>query len=165
MKKERNWPFIIITGFGIIATLIFVFIFVQNMAINTVKSSVLLEKAYPHIKPQEYLNHLKIKAKKNNLRIVELRQDKGYFLIQLINDKKLDEVLAISPQVAPLAIINLVIYDLGDGTAIVGNNPYIWDIVYPSSVVDDLAESFSNEISDILDSIYWDIKKEKQMLK
>ena len=165
MKKERNWPFIIITGVGIFATLIFIFIFVQNMAINTVKSSVLLEKAYPHIKPQEYLNHLKVKAKKNNLRIVELRQDRGYFLVQLINDKKLDEVLAISPQVAPLAIINLVIYDLGDGTAIIGNNPYIWDIVYPSSVIDDMAESFSNEISDILDSIYWDIKKEKQMLK
>ncbi len=165
MKKERNWPFIIITGVGILATLIFIFIFVQNMAINTVKNSVLIEKAYPHIKPQEYLNHLKMKAIKNNLRVVELRQDRGYFLIQLINDKKLDEVLSISPQVAPLAIINLVIYDLGDGTAVIGNNPYIWDIVYPSSVIDDIAENFSNEISDILDSIYWDIKKEREMLK
>ncbi len=165
MKKDRNWPFIIITGVGIVATLIFIFIFVQNMAINTVRSSVLLEKAYPHIKPQEYLNHLKLKAKRNNLRIIELRHDRGYFLIQLINDKKLDEILSISPQVAPLAIINLVIYDLGDGTAVIGNNPYIWDIVYPNSVIDELAESFSKEISDILDSIYWDIKKEKQMLK
>ncbi len=165
MKKDRNWPFIIITGFGILATFIFIFIFVQNMAINTVKSSVLLEKAYPHIKPEEYVNHLKIKAKKNNLRIVELRKDRGYYLIQLIDDKKLDEVISLSPQVAPLAIINLVIYDLGDGTALVGNNPYIWDIIYPSSVIDDIAESFLNQLSDILDSIYWDIKKEKKMLK
>jgi hypothetical protein len=165
MKKERNWPFIIITGAGIVATLIFIFIFVQNMAINTVKSSVLLEKAYPHIKPEEYVNHLRIKAKKNNLRIVELRKDRGYYLIQLIDDKKLDEVISLSPQVAPLAIINLVIYDLGDGTALIGNNPYIWDIIYPSSVIDDLAQGFAEQISDILDSIYWDIKKEKEILK
>ncbi len=165
MKREKNWPFIIITGAGIVATLIFIFIFVQNMAINTVKSSVLLEKAYPHIKPEEYVNHLRIKAKKNNLRIVELRKDRGYYLIQLIDDKKLDEVISLSPQVAPLAIINLVIYDLGDGTALIGNNPYIWDIIYPSSVIDDLAQGFAEQISDILDSIYWDIKKEKEILK
>ncbi len=165
MKKSKNWPFIIITGVGIFATLVFIFIFVQNLAINTVRSSILIEKAYPHIKPEEYLNHLRIKAKANNLRIVELRSDKNYYLVQLINDKKLDEVLSLSPQAAPLSIINLVIYDLGDGTAIVGNNPYVWDIVYPSKVIDDIAENFSNEISDILDSIYWDIKKEKELLR
>ncbi|WP_297452638.1 hypothetical protein [Persephonella sp.] len=162
---KRNWPFIIITGVGIFATLVFLYIFVYGLATRTVKSAVLIEKAYPHVKPQEYLNLLQRKAAANNLKIIQLRSDRGYFLIQIINDKKLDEVLSIAPQVAPLAIVNLVIYDLGDGTGIVGNNPYLWDIVVDSAKVDEIAESYSNELSDILDSIYWDYKKEQELLK
>jgi hypothetical protein len=162
---KRNWPFIIITGIGVFATLIFLYVFVYGLAVNTVRSSVLLEKAYPHIKPQEYLNLLKRKASKNNLKIIQLRSENRYFLIQMINEKKLNEVLSISPQIAPLSIINLVIYDLGDGTGLVGNNPYIWDIVVDSPLIDEMAQNYSEELSDLLDSIYWDYKKEKEILK
>ncbi|MDQ7056032.1 MAG: hypothetical protein Q9M89_06020 [Persephonella sp.] len=36
---KRNWPFIIITGIGVFATLIFLYIFVYSLATNTVKSA------------------------------------------------------------------------------------------------------------------------------
>ena len=160
----KNKPFWIITGIGIFATLIFLYIFVYSLAVRTVQSSVLMEKAYPHIKPEEYLNELKLEAKKNNLKLIEVKSEKNYYLVQLINEKKLEEALSVSPQVAPLAIINVVIYDLGDGTGVVANNPYLWDIVYPNNYVDDIAQQFSEELSDIFDGIYWEIKKKKEEL-
>ena len=162
---KRNWPFIIITGFGILATLIFLYIFVYSLAINTVKSAVLLEKAYPHIKPQEYMNFLQKKAEKNNLKIIQIKSEENYFLVQIINEKIVNELFSLAPQVAPLGIVNLVIYDLGDGTGIVGNNPYVWDIVIDSKRIDEIAQNYSEFLSDVLDSIYWDYKKEKEMLK
>ncbi|WP_457641470.1 hypothetical protein [Persephonella sp.] len=161
---KKNWPFIIITGFGIFATFVFLYFFVYGMAVNTVRSSVLIEKAYPNIKPAEYINELRLKAKKNNLKLIEVRSEKNYYLVQIIDEKKLDEILSLSPKFAPLSIINFVIYDLGNGTAVVGNNPYIWDIVAPDNYIDDVAEEFSVELSDILDSIYWDLKKRKESL-
>ncbi|WP_457639766.1 hypothetical protein [Persephonella sp.] len=162
---KRNWPFIIITGVGIFSTFLFLYIFVYGLATNTVKSAVLLEKAYPHIKPQEYMNFLQRKAEKNGLKIIQVRSEDRLFLIQLIDERKLNEIISLAPQIAPLAIVNLVIYDLGDGTGIVGNNPYVWDIVIDSPKIDEMAEEYSNRLSDILDSIYWDYKKEKEMLK
>jgi len=78
---KRNWPFIIITGFGIIATLIFLYIFVYGLAVNTVKSAALLEKAYPHIKPQEYMNIFKRQAAANGLKIIKITQENSLFLI------------------------------------------------------------------------------------
>ncbi|MBK3332135.1 hypothetical protein GWK41_03515 [Persephonella atlantica] len=162
---KRNWPFIIITGFGIFATLIFLYIFVYSLATNTVKSAVLLEKAYPHIKPQEYMNFLQKKAEKNNLKIIQIKSEGNYFLVQVINEKIVNELFSLAPQVAPLGIVNLVIYDLGDGTGIVGNNPYVWDIVIDSKRIDEIAQDYSEFLSDVLDSIYWDYKKEKEMLK
>ena len=160
----KNKPFWIITGIGIFSTLIFLYIFVYGLAVRTVQSSVLMEKAYPHIKPEEYLNELKLEAKKNNLKLIEVKSEKNYYLVQLINEKRLEEVISVSPQAAPLAIINVVIYDLGDGTGVVANNPYLWDIVYPSNYIDDIAQQFSEELSDILDGIYWEIKKKKEEL-
>ena len=162
---KRNWPFIIITGFGIIATLIFLYIFVYGLAVNTVKSAALLEKAYPHIKPQEYMNIFKRQAAANGLKIIKITQEKNLFLIQIVDEKQLEDILALAPQIAPLAVVNLVIYDLGDGTGVVGNNPYIWDIMIDNNKIDDMAESFSDRLSEILDSIYWKYKKEKEMLR
>ena len=162
---KRNWPFIVITGFGIVATLIFVYIFVYGLAINTVKSAVLIEKAYPHIKPQEYMNILQKKAKSNNLKIIKISSEKNLFLVQMVDEKQLEDILSLAPQISPLSIVNLVVYDLGDGTGIVGNNPYLWDIVIDNPRIDEMAENFSNRLSDFLDSIYWDYKKEKETLK
>ncbi len=162
---KKNWPFVIITGIGIFATLIFLYIFVYSLATNTVKSAALLEKAYPHIKPEEYINFLQRKAEKNNLKIIQIKAEKNYFLVQIINEKVVDELLSLAPQVAPLGIVNFVIYDLGNGTGIVGNNPYLWDIVIDSPRIDEIAEDYSEFLSDVLDSIYWDYKKEKEMLK
>jgi len=162
---KRNWPFIIITGVGIFSTLIFLYIFVYGLATNTVKSAVLMEKAYPHIKPQEYINFLRRKVKNNNLKIINVKSEDKFFLVQIINEKKLNELLAIAPRIAPLSIVNLIIYDLGNGTAVVGNNPYVWDIVIDNPKIDEIAEEYSNQLSDILDSIYWDYKKEQEILK
>ncbi|NPA16831.1 hypothetical protein [Persephonella sp.] len=162
---KRNWPFIIITGVGIFSTLVFLYIFVYGLATNTVKSAVLLEKAYPHIKPQEYMNFLQRKAKNNNLKIIDVRSEDRFFLVQIVDERRLNELLAIAPQIAPLSIVNLVIYDLGDGTGIVGNNPYVWDIVIDNPKIDEIAEEYSNQLSDILDSIYWDYKKEQEMVR
>jgi len=47
---------------------------------------------------------------------------------------------------------------------VVGNNPYLWDIMIPSNYVDDLAENYSKELSTILDDIFWEIKKKKEAL-
>ncbi|WP_293442702.1 hypothetical protein [Persephonella sp.] len=162
---KKNWPFIIITGFGVVATLIFVYIFVYGLAVNTVKSAVLLEKAYPHIKPQEFMNLLQKKAKNNNLKIIKISSEENLFLVQMVDEKQLEEILSLAPQISPLSIVNLVIYDLGDGTGIVGNNPYLWDIVIDNPKVDEMAENFSDRLSDLLDSIYWDYKKGKETLK
>ncbi|ACO04807.1 MAG TPA: hypothetical protein DEP48_07860 [Persephonella sp.] len=162
---KKNWPFIIITGFGIFATLVFLYFFVYGMAVNTVRSAVLLEKAYPNIKPEEYINELTAKSEKNNLRIIQLKKERNYYIIQIINDSILEKTASLSPKFAPLSVITVVVYDLGNGTAVVGNNPYIWDIVSPDSHIDDIAEDFSNQLSDIFDSIYWDLKKKKEILR
>ncbi|MDQ7056033.1 MAG: hypothetical protein Q9M89_06025 [Persephonella sp.] len=110
------------------------------------------------------MNFLKKKAEKNNLKIIRIKAEKHYFLVQIINKKITSELFSLAPQVAPLGIVNLVIYDLGDGTGIVGNNPYLWDIVIDSKRIDEIAQDYSEFLSDLLDSIYWDYKKEKEML-
>ncbi|NPA58185.1 MAG: hypothetical protein GXN94_02700 [Aquificae bacterium] len=162
---KKNLPFLIITGIGVFSTLLFLYIFVYGLATNTVKSAVLLEKAYPHVKPQEYMNFLKRKAKENNLKIISVKTGDRLFLIQMVNEKVLNDLLSLAPQVAPLSIVNLVIYDLGNGTGIVGNNPYLWDIVIDSPKIDEIAENYAEQLSHLLDSIYWEYKKEQEILK
>lgn len=161
---KRNYPFIIITALAVIMTLIFVYLFTYQSAINTVRSAVLIEKAYPKIKPEEYINQLKIEAKKNKLQLKEIRKEKNIYLIQIINQELLDKLLS-APSVAILSIINIAVYDIGDGTAVVGNNPYLWDIISPNNYIDDLAESYSDRLSEIFDNVYWEIKKKKKILK
>ncbi|WP_457621178.1 hypothetical protein [Persephonella sp.] len=161
---KRNWPFIIITGFGVLATFVFLYFFVYGLAVNTVRSSVLIEKAYPNTKPEEYINELKIKAQANGLNIVQLKRERDYYIIQIIDERVLEEVALRSPKFTPLSVITIVIYSVGNGTAIVGNNPYLWDIVSPDSGIDNIAEDFSDQLSDIFDSIYWDLKKKKEIL-
>lgn len=163
-KKSINYPFWIITGIGIFATLIFLYIFVYNYAIKTVKSAVLLERAYPKIKPEEFVNELINKSKEKNIKIIQIRQEKNLYIIQMVDEDKISKLTQIAPQLAPIAIINLTIYDIGDGITVVGNNPYLWDIVVDSNYVDDLAESFEKELIDMFDSIYWSIKEKKKSI-
>ncbi len=161
---NRNYPFIIVSALGIIASLVLVYMYVYQRAINSVRSAALIEKAYPIVKPEEYINQLKINAEKNNLKIIEITKTERTFIVQLINEKLLEKLININPGASVLTIVNLSIYDLGDGTAVVGNNPYLWDIMMPSNYVDDLAEGFSKELSSILDDIFWEIKKKKEAL-
>jgi len=164
-KKSLNWPLIIITGFGVIAIFLITFIFVQNLAISTVKDAILLEKAYPKIKPQEYFNELKIQAKRNKLEIKEIAKSDNIIVVQIIKKQLLDKLITEAPNASISSIVNLSIYNIGDGTSIVANNPYIWDMILPSSYLDDIVQSYSEEISMVLDSVYWQLKKKKQELK
>lgn len=163
-KKSLNWPLIIITGFGIVAVFIITFIFVQGLAINTVKEAILMQKAYPKVKPQEYVNELKLSAEKNHLTVKEIAKTDKVILLQVIKPKLLEKLMVEAPDVSIASIINLSIHDIGDGTAIVASNPYIWDMISPSSYLDDILQSYSEEVSLILDSIYWDLKKKKKIL-
>ncbi len=160
----KNKPFWFITGVGIFATLIFLYLFVYNLATRTVERAVLIEKAYPNVKPAEYFNELKYQLDKKNIDIKLIRSENNLFVIQIVNNKVLDDVLNVSPQAVPLAIVNVVIYDLGNGTGLVATNPYLWDIVYPNNYIDNIAESYSEELSDIFDSIYWILKEKKKEL-
>ncbi|WP_456400083.1 hypothetical protein [Persephonella sp.] len=161
---KKNWPFIIITGFGILATLLFMYFFVYGLAVNTVRSSAVIEKAYPNIKPEEYINELKIKAQKNNIEILQIEREDNFYLIQIINREKMNKVSTLSPKFASLSVVTLSVYDIGNGTVLVGNNPYLWDVVSPDNLIDDIAEEYSEELSDLFDSIYWDLKKKKEKL-
>jgi hypothetical protein len=163
-KKSLNWPFIVITAFGIIGTFIITFVFVQGLAINTVKDAILLQKAYPKIKPQEYVNELKLEAEKNHLIIDEIKISDRVIVLQIVSTSLLEKLLNEAPDVSIAAIVNLSIHDIGDGTAIVANNPYIWAKISSSPYLDDIVKNYSNEISLILDSIYWKIKEKKKVL-
>ncbi len=159
---KKNLPLIVVTSFGIIATLFLVYFFVYNMAVDTVRSSIFIEKAYPLVKPEEYVNELKLSAEKNNLTIIEVQKGKNFFLLQMYDRTILEKLSMISPQLVSIAVVNLVIYPVQNGTALVANNPYLWDIVVPSNYIDDLAENFSNQLKDIFDGIYWQIKEKKK---
>ncbi len=161
---NRNYPLIIVSALGIIASLVLVYMYVYQRAINSVRSAALIEKAYPRIKPEEYINQLRIQAQKNNLKIIEITKTEKTFIVQLVNKKLLEKLININPGASVLTIVNLSIYDLGDGTAVVGNNPYLWDIMIPSNYIDDIAENYSKELSAILDDIFWEIKKKKEAL-
>lgn len=164
-KKGLNWPLIVITGFGVVGVFIITFIFVQQLAIRTVKEAILLEKAYPKIKPQEYINELKIEAKKNKLTLIEIAKSDKVFVYQLIKKDLLKKFMEEFPNASISAVVTLSIYDLGDGTSIVATNPYIWDMILPSNYLDDIVQNYSQETSLILDDIYWKLKEKKKELK
>jgi len=77
--KTPNYPFIVLTGFGIIATLIFVY----QKSVSTVREKAIMERAYPKVKPQEYYYELKNIASKNGFTVLDIQTDTNYFLIQL----------------------------------------------------------------------------------
>ena len=163
--KIKNWPLVIITGFGVIAVFLITFIFIQGLAINTVREALILEKAYPKIKPQEYINELERIAEANNIEVKVIEKGNNSFVLQITRKKLLEKLLAEAPNVAILSVVNVVVYDVGDGTGLVATNPYIWDIIAPNSYIDDVAQGFGEELSMIFDSIYWDFKKKQRMLK
>lgn len=163
--KIKNLPLVIITGFGIIAIFLITFIFIQGLAINTVREALIMEKAYPKIKPQEYVNELKRIASKNNIEIKLLFKGNNSYLLQITRKKLSEKLLNETPNVAVLSVVNVSIYDVGDGTGLVATNPYIWDIIAPNSYIDDIAQGFGEELSMIFDSIYWDYRKKQKMLK
>ena len=163
--KIKNWPLVIITGFGVIAIILITFIFIQGLAINTVREALIIEKAYPKIKPQEYVNELKRIAPKNNIEVNLLFEGNNSYLIQITRKKLSEKLLNEAPNVSVLSVVNVSIYDVGNGTGLVATNPYIWDIIAPNSYIDDIAQSFGEELSMIFDSIYWDYRKKEKMLK
>ncbi len=163
--KIKNWPLVIITGFGVIAIFLITFIFIQGLAINTVREALIMEKAYPKIKPQEYVNELKRIASRNNIQVKILFEGNNSYLIQITRKKLSEKLLNEAPNVAVLSVVNVSVYDVGDGTGLVATNPYIWDIIAPNSYIDDIAQGFGEELSMIFDSIYWDYKKKQKMLK
>jgi len=163
--KSKNWPLIIISGFGVVAIFLITFIFIQGLAINTVREALILEKAYPKIKPQEYINELQRIAKANNIQVKIISKTDRAFLVQITRKDLMEKLLIEAPNVAVLSVVNVSIYDVGDGTGLVATNPYIWDIIAPNSYIDDIAQGFSEELSMIFDSIYWDFKKKEKMLK
>ncbi|NPA51605.1 MAG: hypothetical protein GXO22_01790 [Aquificae bacterium] len=161
---KKNLPFIVITGLGIFATLFLLYFFVYNMAVSTVREAIFIERAYPNVKPEEYVNELKYSAQKNNLSIVEIKNENMYYLVQMYDESVIDKLAQISPNLVSIGVVNLVVYSVGNGTGLVANNPYLWDIAIPSSYVDDLAENFSNQLVDIFDGIYWQIREKKKEL-
>lgn len=161
-KKGLNWPLIVITGFGVVGVFIITFIFVQQLAIRTVKEAILLEKVYPKVKPQEYINELKIEAKKIKLTLIEIAKSDKVFAYQLIKKDLLKKFIEEVPNASISAIVTLSIYDLGDGTSIVATNPYICDMILPSNYLDDIVQNYSQEISLILDDIYWKLKEKRR---
>ncbi|RUM49479.1 MAG: hypothetical protein DSY47_03510 [Hydrogenothermus sp.] len=163
--KIKNWPLVIITGFGVIAIFLITFIFIQGLAINTVREALIMEKAYPKIKPQEYVNELKRIAPKNNIEVNLLFEGNNSYLVQITRKKLSEKLLNEVPNVSVLSVVNVSIYDVGDGTGLVATNPYIWDIIAPNSYIDDIAQGFGEELSMIFDSIYWDYRKKQKMLK
>jgi len=163
--KIKNWPLVIITGFGVIAIFLITFIFIQGLAINTVREALIMEKAYPKIKPQEYLNELKRIAPKNNIEVKLLFEGNNSYLVQITRKKLSEKLLNEAPNVSVLSVVNVSIYDVGDGTGLVATNPYIWDIIAPNSYIDDIAQGFGEELSMIFDSIYWNYRKKQKMLK
>jgi len=68
---NRNYPLIIVSALGIITSLVLVYMYVYQRAINSVRSAALIEKAYPRIKPEEYINQLRIQAQKNKIPVLQ----------------------------------------------------------------------------------------------
>lgn len=166
MKKisTLNLPLILITGFGVVATLFFLYLFVYNKATDTVKRSLTIQKAYPNIKPQEFINQLNSTAKEFGFSYIQIYTDNSTFLISLYSTTEIEKVNSISKNGLAYTVVNLVLYDLGNGTAIVGNNPYIWDIIYDSKILDEYAQEYSVKISGILDRVYLELKEKKKSI-
>ncbi|MCX7760614.1 MAG: hypothetical protein N2Z81_05440 [Hydrogenothermaceae bacterium] len=163
-KTSKNIPFIVITGFGIIATLFFIYFFVYNKAVDTVRKDLVIQKAYPKIKPQEFITELIFIASKSGFSISQIYTDNRTFLVNIYSQKEIDQVINLNPNALAYINVGLVIYDLGDGTAVVGNNPYIWDIIFEDKNLDERAQEYSQTVSNLLDNVYLSIREKKKSI-
>ncbi|MGC8868666.1 MAG: hypothetical protein ACP5P7_03280, partial [Sulfurihydrogenibium sp.] len=161
-KKTLNYPFIILTGFGIVATLIFVFLFVYQLSVGKVRQEALIEFAYPKITPQEYYNELKNVCQKNNFEFREIYIENNYFLVQIYSKDYLQKAKDLSPSVVPLVLVNLSISALPEGTAVVGNNPYLWRVMIENKQVDAFAKDYTELVKLILNDVYYSVKQKKK---
>jgi|GEM_PF-892753 len=162
--KTPNYPFIVLTGFGIIATLIFLFIFVYQKSVSTVREKAIMERAYPKVKPQEYYYELKNIASKNGFTVLDIQTDTNYFLIQLYSKNFIEKAKNVSLSLPPMTVITLSIYDLGDGTAVVGNNPYLWRVLVEGKASDSLAKEYYELVDLMLNDVYYSLKEKKKKL-
>ncbi|MEZ0323465.1 MAG: hypothetical protein ABWJ98_04050 [Hydrogenothermaceae bacterium] len=163
-KTTKNIPFIVITGFGIVATLFFIYFFVYNKAVDTVRKDLVIQKAYPKIKPQEFITEFSFVASKYGFSVSQIYTDNRTFLVNIYSQKEIEQLINLNPIALAYINVSLVIYDLGDGTAVVGNNPYIWDIIFEDKNLDDKAQNYSQTISDLLDNVYLSIKEKKKSI-
>lgn len=166
MKKKAalNIPFIVITAFGVIATIFFVYYFTYSKAVDTVRKDLVIQRAYPKIKPQEFINQLPYTASEYGFSINQIYTDNSSFIIALYSNKEIEKALSIGPMATAYTTITFVVYDLGNGTAVIGYNPYIWDIIYENKTLDDLAWQYSEKIVDIFDKTYLTIKEKKKSI-
>jgi hypothetical protein len=162
--KTPNYPFIVLTGFGIIATLIFLFIFVYQKSISTVREKAIVERAYLKVKPQEYYYELKNIASKNGFTVLDIQTDTNYFLIQLYSKNYIEKAKNVSLSLPPMTVITLSIYDLVDGTAVVGNNPYLWRVLVEGKASDSLAKEYYELVDLMLNDVYYSLKEKKKKL-
>ncbi|MEJ5172813.1 MAG: hypothetical protein WHT47_03790 [Hydrogenothermaceae bacterium] len=163
-KTSKNIPFIVITGFGIVATLFFIYFFVYNKAVDTVRKDLVIQKAYPKIKPQEFITELSFVASKSGFSVSQIYTDNRTFLVNIYSQKEIDQVINLNPNTLAYINVSLVIYDLGDGTAVIGNNPYIWDIIFEDRNLDDRAQEYSQTVSNLLDNVYLSIKEKRKSI-
>lgn len=163
-KTSLNLPLIIITGFGVLATLFFVYYFTYNKAIDTVRKDLTIQKAYPKVKPQEYITQLSYTFAEEGFSVQQVYTDNKTFLVTISSQKEIEKAISLNPVAAAYTTVNLVIYDLGNGTAVVGNNPYIWDIIYEDRVLDEYAQSYAEKISRLLDKTFLTLREKKKSI-
>ena len=163
-KKTLNYPFIILTGFGVVATLIFIFLFVYQLSVGKVRQEALIEYAYPKITPQEYFNELKNVCQKNKFEFREIVVEENYFLVQIYSKEFIEKAKTLSPSVVPLVIVNLSISPLPDGTAVVGNNPYLWRVMIENREVDAFAKDYAELVKLLLNDVYYSVKQKKKTI-
>lgn len=163
-RSSINLPLILITGFGVLATLFFLYLFVYNKATDTVRKDLTIQKAYPRVKPQEFVNQLFYTAKEEGFSYNLVYTDNSTFLINLYSIKEIEKAKSVNPNAIAYVGVNLAVYDLRNGTAVVGNNPYIWDIIYDSKVLDEYAQDYSSRVSGMLDKVYFTLGEKKKSI-
>lgn len=163
-KNSFNIPLIVITGFGILLTLFFVYYFTYNKAVDTVRENLVIQRAYPKIKPQEFINQLPYIASEEGFSINQIHNNESSFIITLYSPKEIEKALSIGPMATAYTVLTFVIYDLGNGTAVIGYNPYIWDIIYENRVLDEMAQQYSENIIKIFDRTYLTIKEKRKSI-
>lgn len=163
-KADLNVPFIVITGFGIFVTLFLVYFFVYNKAIDTVREDLTIQKAYPNIKPQEFITELQFISKEYGFSVYQIYSKNSTFLLNINSEKELNDLDGFSPSALVYTNVTIALYDLGNGTAIVGTNPYIWDIIFEDKNLDQKAENYSKTINSMLDKVYLSIKQKKKAI-